>query len=223
MDLPYEKRREKNVKIVIQKNFFSSDDWLGELKKIFADGVMIKKGNTTEVVRANHNHRQILIKKYKYKNFWHSLRHSGRQNRAIKCWHSALKFKEYGIPTPLPLGHISEYKHGLFYGAYLITEYVESQFLYQYFDTPHEKERLIETAQHVKNIFALFDKHYIVHGDCKCTNILIHNHKPMLIDLDSTKFYGYIGFQRRKHKDRKRFRHEVSRFPSLQEFFSEML
>lgn len=223
MDLSYEKRRTAHCEIVIQKDFFATDDWLGELRELFANGTVIKKGNTAKVVRVTHNNQQVLIKKYKVKNLWHSLRHSGRTNRAKKSWQSAFKLQKCGIPTPTPLGYVSEYKYGLFGGAYLITEYIENQYLHKYFTTLQDKEQLQKTAKLTQNIFDVLQKNYIVHGDCKCMNILVHNHKPILIDLDSIKFYGYLGFQRRKNKDRKRFRHELHRFPHLQEFFGEML
>lgn len=221
----YKTIRTKSYKMVAQQNFFSQQsDWLYELKNLFKSGTFLKRGNTAEVVKAKHQDKEILIKKYKYKNLLHSIRQSPRIPRPQRCWLAGLRLQEYKIPTPKPLGYIAEYKNGLFGGGYLITEYFENEYLHEFFkQRKQSNEVLRQVAKETIEIFCLLEKAKIVHGDMKCTNILIVNNHPVVIDLDSIRFCNSISYLRRKNKDRKRFQREIHRFPYLQDFFGEML
>ncbi|WP_372370550.1 lipopolysaccharide kinase InaA family protein [Candidatus Uabimicrobium sp. HlEnr_7] len=222
-DLPnnYKKFQNSKIKAVMHKDLLSQNNWLEEVEQLFNSGIFLKKGNTAQVVKAQNNNHNILIKKYKYKNTLHSLRQAPRKKRAERCWSAGLKLQEIGICTPTPLGYISKYRYGLFAGAYLLTEFVENEYLHKYFEnSTRTKEQLQQTAKLVTDIFTILEQNYIVHGDLKCSNILIHNHKPVIIDLDSIKLYNKLSYQRRKTKDRNRFHRELQKFPHLQIFFA---
>lgn len=64
----------------------------------------------------------------------------------------------------------------------------------------------------------------ISHGDMKATNILIHNSKPLLLDLDAT--HQHPSFTRLKpfaEKDVKRFLKNWRNIPELHAWFAQQL
>lgn len=169
-------------------------------------GHIYKTGGAATVARVAHGEQTLVIKRYNIKNTLHWLKRFWRPSRAWQSWREGHRLSVLGISTPQPLAVIENRWCGLRGRAWLISEYCGEQdiidrlALYQEGgETPEaEINALIELLN------ALI-REKISHGDLKGHNILWHQQRCYLIDLDAMQqHHSMRSFTRAYLKDRTR-------------------
>jgi len=173
---------------------------------LMSQGKVLKRGNTCLVCQTEINGRQVVIKRYNNKGFWHSLRQTLQGSRARRCWLQGHRFDDLCIPTAEPLAFIEKTRGGLVYCSYIINEFVEGVKFDKFLrDLSRIESDQAQMFERVEAMIRHMEQYHITHGDLKPSNILITPEGPILIDLDSTRVHriGFL-FRRALKKDLKR-------------------
>ncbi|MBN1974455.1 MAG: hypothetical protein JW787_12525 [Sedimentisphaerales bacterium] len=202
--------RNNGITAVFDRSFCSEDDFpafIHQIDNIMTKGDILKNGNTCFVSHLTWNKNEIVIKRYNYKGFIYSLRHSLISSRARKGWLHAHRLTMLGIPTPKPLAYIELHNGLVVLHSYFITEFVEGTNLHYFLKDQSISENQHNSAQ--KQLEIILDKmreFHITHGDLKHSNILIAKNGPVLTDLDAMKVHKSRFFYKlRRAKDIERF------------------
>ncbi len=168
-----------------------------------AAGVRLKSGNTCTVARVASPGGDIVVKRYNLKSVGHALSRLWRPSRAWHSWREAHRLCVHGIATPGPLAVIEERIGPLRRRAWLIAEHCPGVNLADHLDPsslPPEGE-----AAALSELFRLLCRLRITHGDLKATNLLWHDGRVWLIDLDAcTQHRSDAAWRRAWQKDRSR-------------------
>ena len=89
----------------------------------------------------------------------------------------------YGLNTPTPVALIENKIGPALKQAYIITEKCDGPDALEYF----LKNADVKLADQMVEIFKVFEKCQISHGDCKATNFIISHDKIFIIYLDAMK------------------------------------
>lgn len=199
------------------EEFFSDPDIAFDIP----DNLLLKKGNSATVTKYTINENELVIKRYNMKTIVHALRRAFKKSRADHSWYYAHLLKKKKINTPYPVG-MKEKRFGPFRNkAYLICEYMEGPTALNFFKSPqHTFQEKSIIAKQIIEIFNVLKSSMITHGDMKATNIIIHDNKPFLIDLDSMKAHKIKKrFIRAWNKDIKRFMKNWEDLPEIDQLF----
>ena len=155
-------------------------------------GEILKRGNTCFVSRIRLDGRDVVVKRYNHKGFWHSLRYTLKGSRAKKCWLFGHRLKWLGIGVAAPVAFIEQRHCGLIRQSYILNEMIKGQNIREHIRRPDLDE---QTRQQIRDkadaLLLQIVEHKITHGDLKATNILICDDQPVLIDLDSMKYHRF--------------------------------
>lgn len=172
-----------------------------------AAGEQLKDGGSSTVACVEAGGRRLVIKRYNIKGFLHWLRRFWRPSRAWHSWYEGNRLGFLDIATPKPLAVLERRTLWLRRQAYLITEHSAGEDIIRRFaiyapDTlPPEAE-----LRALDELFAALLRERISHGDLKGTNILWHDGRWMLIDLDAMQQHGNgAGYASAYRRDRERF------------------
>lgn len=194
----------------ISAGFNVSSGALASLDQYLAESARnIKNGNTCTVAKAELAGKQVVIKRYNIKNFWHGLSRAMRVSRAAISWANAHRLIISNIATAAPLALFEQRLGCLRHRAYFLTEYIDAPDVLQFFAQSLQLEQKQTVA---RKLASLFYKLYLLkysHGDCKASNIKIVNAAPVLIDLDAMRvhFKGILSdwrFEKKHIKDLQR-------------------
>ena len=175
----------------------------GEVAALIADpdtfieaGHIYKTGGAATVARVEHLGGKWIIKRYNIKNFMHWLKRCWRPSRAWHSWQTGFLLELNGIPVVQNLAVRETRKLGLRGTAWLISEYQGEEDLIARF-APHVESGAVPEAdlQQLQALLQAMIRAKISHGDLKGHNILWHNDRCLLIDLDAV----------RRHRSRPRF------------------
>jgi tRNA A-37 threonylcarbamoyl transferase component Bud32 len=168
-------------------------------------GEILKDGNSSTVMRISIGNRDMVIKRYNIKGFFHWLRRMLKPSRAANAWGYANQLALFGITTAKPIAFIEYRILGLRTRSYFIMEAI----------TGYDAKLVIDNGslnqgQFIKHITQLFNKFKmlkLIHGDLKISNILLNqNNTPVIIDLDGIKQYHSMTLLHRAwQKEKKRF------------------
>ncbi len=168
-------------------------------------GVPLKRGRTATLARVEVNGRPLVIKRYNIKGPVHALSRSWRPSRAWHSWLEGHRLNFLGIATPRALALVEQRAGPLRGKAWLITEYCDGASLAERYpdpDTAPPAAELDAIGALLRQLVAA----RISHGDLKATNLLWHDGKPHLIDLDAMRPHaGEAAFRRAWEKDCARF------------------
>ena len=171
-----------------------------------ANGHIYKTGGAATVARVDAGQHRYVVKRYNIKNPLHWLKRFWRPSRAWQSWREGHRLSVLGIATPQPLAVLENRWFGLRGSAWLISEYCGGQDIiarlaaYQNDDAVPEAE----IAALVELLNALI-REKISHGDLKGHNILWHQERCYLIDLDAMQQHlSMRSFTRAYMKDRTR-------------------
>jgi hypothetical protein len=169
-------------------------------------GTPLKLGNTSTVVRFNSGGRELVIKRYNLKSFFHGLRRCWRPSRAWHSWLAGQRLKFLGFCTPCPLAMVEE-RFGPLHGrSWLVTEYLAADNLLVHLSPYKTTVPPAAEAAAIKGVFGDLVASLISHGDLKATNLLWSNGHLCLIDLDAMRSHRWLfAFRSAWFKDRKRF------------------
>ena len=184
--------------------------------------LLLKNGNSATIVKFKIDQAEVVIKRYNMKNKIHAFRRAFKKSRADHSWYHAHLLEKKGIFTPSPIA-IKEKRLGPFRNkAYFIYEYINGPTTFHYFQDPqnnYENKSII--AKQIIEMFNKLKSSMISHGDMKATNIIIHDNKPYLIDLDSmTAHKSKYWFVRAWKKDMKRFMQNWQDLPEIAQLFT---
>lgn len=112
---------------------------------------ILKAGRTCTVARIQVNGKDLLVKRYNIKGFWHGLARALQASRASHCWYNAHLLQFNGIATPEPIAILEERWGWLRRRAYFVTEYVVGELASHYCD----KASIAEQALALKRILAV--------------------------------------------------------------------
>lgn len=205
---------------VALRDFYQKADFrkfIQDIDTLMQTGEILKKGNTCFVSHFTWAGREIVAKRYNYKGFFHSVRHTIKKTRARHAWLHAHRLGNLNIPTPKPIAYIEQRKAGLVYQSYIVTEYVHGQRLYDFLraDNLPEQSRS-KAARQLKELFDKLGKYRITHGDLKYTNILITENGPILTDLDSMKVHSFNAtYHKKRAKDLARLAKDLPLPPAI--------
>ena len=204
-------------------NDLHPDNFLLKKETIYAlDGASIRQVSTATVVCYKIDGKQLVIKRYNMKNRFHAFRLSFKKTRADISWHSAHLLLKNRINTPEPVA-VKEIRFGpLRNRSFFIYEYIKGKNARQFFlDAKAEEAKTL--AESIINLFYKLKSLKISHGDMKATNIIIHDDKPFLIDLDSMKWHKReLRFSHAWKKDMKRFMKNWDKSPELAGLFKRL-
>ena len=167
-------------------------------------GKPLKRGRTATLARIEISGRPLVIKRYNIKGAGHALSRCWRPSRAWHSWIEGHRLQFLGIATPRPMALV-ERRFGPLRGrAWLVTEFCPGINLTEHFadklDTPPDEE-----IAALGLLFKQLDEARITHGDLKATNLLWHEGKIWLIDLDAMKQHDNQNtYLRAWRKDRER-------------------
>ncbi|WP_062263213.1 lipopolysaccharide kinase InaA family protein [Endozoicomonas arenosclerae] len=188
-------------------------------------GHIIKSGKATTVAIVTSGQKQYFIKRYNPKGFFYGLTRSLIPSRAAVTWHAAQLLESIGVPTARPVA-LLEKRWGPFkQDSYVIHEYLESIHAMKYFAEGAEPEPEWSTvAKAIDDILFTLKRSLIIHGDLKGQNFIIHQHQPLLIDLDSLCSYqSPSAFNKQYPKDLARFARNWKEEPLASAYFTPVI
>lgn len=179
---------------------------LAKLDAAIASGHIYKTGGAATVARVEHKQSMLVVKRYNIKNILHWCKRFWRPSRAWHSWREGHRLSILGIATPQPLAVIENRWCGLRGRAWLISEYCGEQDiidrLARYKDGAAVPEAEINALVELLNALI---REKISHGDLKGHNILWHQQRCYLIDLDAMQQHQSMrSFTRAYLKDRTR-------------------
>lgn len=188
-------------------------------------GELLKDGRTTTVVRVRGDGYDWVVKRYNIKGLYHAIRRSLRPTRAATSWRNAHRLKISGIATPRAVAMIEKRIGPLRSTGYYVCDFVEAPNAKQIFLSPEvpDAEKDLLAGQCVQ-LFGLFRKLRIHHGDCKAHNFLFKDNQLWVLDLDAMlECSTAAGGERLFRIDRSRFLRNWKTQPELQKWFDEHL
>lgn len=173
------------------------DAWL-------ASGAMLKDGGTCTVVRATAGALDCVLKRYNLKNWRHALSRFWRPSRAAHSWRAGHLLQHLGIATPEPLAILEERFGPIRRRAFLVARHCPGRSLLEHLDAAHEPS--VDEAAALLEFFRAMHAMRIEHGDLKATNLLWHEGRVWVIDLDALCLHESAKtYVRAWRRDRRRF------------------
>ena len=161
-----------------------------------------KKGNTAQVFILDSGSEKFVIKYYKVKNIFHSIKNYFRSTRAAKSWLCANICKFIGVKTVEPVGYFEAKKTGRFQGAYFITKNDPSLNDLNNILDKGSKLKINVIANNIVDNIRVLKKNRVYHGDFKIYNMLADANKIgnnfFIIDLEqmkqvsNEKYFNYL-------------------------------
>ncbi|WP_168987845.1 lipopolysaccharide kinase InaA family protein [Azoarcus taiwanensis] len=197
------RRRFSSLQIVARDEEARLSPVIDDPDRCMAEGQPLKQGNTATVSRIRIGSAVWVVKRYNIKGVIHALSRAWRPTRGWHSWLAAHRLQALGIATPRPLA-IVERRFGPLRGrAWLVTEDCPGQNLREYLDPAAPPDSTVGNA--LIDLFKALSAARITHGDLKATNLLWHNDRIYLIDLDAmTPHTSLVGLNRAWEKDRDR-------------------
>lgn len=164
------------------------------------DVSVLKDNARSRVVRARIDGRDVVIKESHSKTWTKALQRALLPTRAARGWYAARTVEALGIPTAGPIAYV-DIRHGPLRGrSWLISEWVSGEDAQTCLTSaslaPGERRQLIHA---MVDIYARMHRNSVTHGDNRPKNFLIHDGRPVLIDLDVTIRHPPWSFVRRRY------------------------
>ncbi len=123
------------------------------------------------------------------------------KSQAMRNFKIAIKAKEYGLPTALPLAAVYRRKLFLCDQSIYLSKYVDGATLYDFLKNMQagavERYRLMrELSEQMANIFTQLHKNNLWHRDAKASNFVVNkdnkgDYQVVITDVDGIKQYVY--------------------------------
>ncbi|RHW22977.1 lipopolysaccharide kinase InaA family protein [Pseudomonas jilinensis] len=163
---------------------------MNEPDSLFDSEPLLKDGGSSTVTRFTRGERTLVVKRYNIKSLGHWLRRFWRPSRAWHSWLAAHRLQFLDIATPAPLAMCESRFGPLRRRAWLVTEFCPGQDLLSLFDPTGQELPAPEQCQALLKVFSELARQRISHGDCKATNLLWHQGRVWLIDLDAMQAHS---------------------------------
>lgn len=187
-----------------------------------SDSVTVLKDNPrSRVVRGWLGDRYVVVKQSHARTPGKAFKRAFLPTRAARGWYAAQTVQAFGVPTASAIAYVDA-RHGPFRGrSWLVSEWVPGQDARTCLTSPtidtDERRRLIRA---IADIYVRLHRARIIHGDNRPENFLIHDGRPLLIDLDVTMRHPWwsIVFRRYARRD---VRELVARWHNVPEIADE--
>jgi len=175
-------------------------------------------GRNTDKRRVRISDQDYFIKRYNCTGWLYRLKNMVRPSRALRSWHAAFRFLNYGVPTPEPLFCLEERHCRLLDRAYIVFPFYKDGIdllrLWPQLDLADQEACLNRLAA----VFGHMHKQGVYHGDTNWRNILVRRQDDQwlfeLIDLDGCRFMKKQSKEKAlrdlKHFNRDLDRHQVT-------------
>ncbi|MCP4474584.1 MAG: hypothetical protein GY821_08500 [Gammaproteobacteria bacterium] len=167
-----------------------------------------------------------VVKRYNFRGWLRLLKRCFRISRARRSWLNAHLLQQVGIATVKPLAFFEQRCGFLRFKSYFVAEHLDGVLLNDYFASDADAVEKTAVADRVITLLEQLVSYGIHHGDLKATNILLHQGRPRLLDLDALRFYPDSNnkkFKRLFAKDIKRFMQNWQQLPEADRLFSQRL
>lgn len=179
---------------------------LADPDRFMAQGEILKAGGSATVARVCVGGRNLVVKRYNIKGFCHWLRRFWRPSRAWQAWRRGHLLGFLGVATAQPLAVLERRCCWLRERAYLVTEYLDGENILSRFASPETGAPPPEELAALDELFATLPRERISHGDLKGTNLIWHDSRWALIDLDALRQHSTArSFALAYARDRSRF------------------
>jgi len=171
-------------------------------------GVMLKDGDSTTVVRLPLAGQDVVVKRYNIQNTGYLLRRLFRPSRAWYCWRNAHWLTELGLDTAAPLLMIERRWGRLRREAWFVTQWRDGDSLQSMIESQGgDSEDWQHVMSQVKQFLDRLHQSRFVHGDMKSSNILLDNGGLVILDLDSMRpEWWNASLKKYSQRDWKRFK-----------------
>lgn len=185
-------RKNSHGIIAVQRSYVAeTEPLLANPDEFIEQGHIYKTGGAATVARVEQGNKNWIIKRYNIKSFSHWLKRCWRPTRAWHSWQAAHRLQQLEIPVANTIAVKEQRTLGLRRTAWLITEYCGEQDLIArfqpYIDNAQVPEADLTALQLLLNSMI---REKISHGDLKGHNILWHNGRCLLIDLDAVRAHS---------------------------------
>jgi hypothetical protein len=202
--------------------FCARDAWNHEMQTFVAEpeaqfnqGRVLKAGNSATVVRMRIDGRQVVVKRYNIKGWWHGLRRALRWTPRYRlAWLNGHRLEFLRLLTARPLALLEITKAPLNTVAYLVMEDGGEHSLEAVIGQDALSPQLVEQ---VVAVFRGLNQTGLVHGDTKASNFLVAADGLRLIDLDGMRP------GRDLRKDVRRFLANWEQAPEVRSRFADAL
>ena len=190
-----------------------------------SQGHIIKSGKATTVAIVQSGSKSFFIKRYNCKSTLYSVLRSVIPSRAAVTWHAAQLLESIGVPTARPIALLEKRIGPIKLESYVVHKFLESVHALQFFGEGAKPFSEWEpAAKAINDILYSLKRSLIIHGDLKGQNFILHNHQPLLIDLDSVKSYTTKQqFDRHYVKELERFERNWIDEPSAHPLFQSTI
>ncbi len=150
--------------------------------------LVLKDHDTTRVFVAQINGKELVVKRYNIKSFWHGLKRALQPTRAVHCLVISRLLLQNGIKTPKAIA-LMENRFGLVRReGFFIYEYITGQSARDIFiaDNLSNTDVYQKACNLLKLLNTLF-KHRLYQRDMNPTNFIFVGDIPYLIDLDGIR------------------------------------
>lgn len=212
--------------VVLERNSAALREVLADpLAFTHSDAVTVLKDNPrSRVVRGWLDDRYVVIKQSHAKTRTKAFKRAFLPTRAARGWYAAHTVEAFGVPTASAIAYVDA-RHGPFRGrSWLVSEWVPGEDARTRLTSPtidpEERMRLIRA---IVDIYARLHRARITHGDNRPENFLIHDGRPVLIDLDVTVLHPAwsLVFRRYARRDVRELVARWYREPEIAEAFRQ--
>lgn len=179
---------------------------LAQPNAVFTGEPLLKDGGSSTVTRTCIDGQELVVKRYNVKSLTHWLRRFWRPSRAWHSWQAGWRLHFLGVATPQPLAMLERRFGPLRREAWLVTRYCPGQSVLQHLGASGTEIPDSEFAVALQQCLGQLAQARISHGDFKATNLLWHEGKVWLIDLDAMRAHeNEESWHQAWCKDRARF------------------
>lgn len=202
---------------VVDKKVFDGYDvskLIGNLNSIIENGQILKDGNTCFVSKIDIAGKDVVVKRYNHKSWWHSFRYTIKGSRARKCWLFGHYLNAFDISSARPVAFFERRRFGLVWQSYILNEFVTGQELHVFLASEKYLQDQKDSAlKKTRELLAKLMDFRMSHGDMKLPNTMIADGRAVLIDLDSMRNHRCWIMQR--HYQKKMMRKFENRLAKL--------
>ncbi len=219
-------------RFLVRRRELSTPGWqrfIADPDAAMSGGVMLKDGNSSTVVKLLIDGREVVVKRYNLKTWWHALKRLFMPTRAANSWRNAHMLELLGIATPAPLLLLERRWGPLRREAWYVSDHVTGEDVEALLQqTPVEAQAWQALLGQFQTLFAAMRAYGIVHGDTKLTNFLLADGALQVLDLDAMRQESDARrFRRASERDIARFARNFTagtpQHQAVQEMLSQLL
>lgn len=158
-------------------------------------GIILKNGRTTKGAHIKMDDRQLFLKRYNNKGFFHTFKNIFRSSRAKRVWLRGYGFELRGIPIASPVAYMEERRFRILKRSYVVSEFITDAVtlssIFRHASSDISPNQTMAIMQMAGSEIGKMHKLGCIHGDMKWSNILIkeidEKSNCFFVDLDGSR------------------------------------